>query len=96
MLANRHSLLDEVVEILRDGGSKTVGLQDTEDLASGNVPDLPNTLGITELTTNLRGGHTLVSELADLLADLVVGDLQPRRSPAAVRDGGSGDTFSME
>ena len=36
-----------------------------------------------------------MGELADLLTDLVIGDLQPRGSAAAVGDGGSGDTFSV-
>lgn len=77
VLADRDSLLDQVVQVLRDLGGKAVGLQDTENLVTGDVLDLSNTLGVTEDDTDLGGGHTLLGELEDGLADILRGGLQP-------------------
>lgn len=49
--------------------------------------DLGNTVGVTENDTNLRGSSTLTGELADLLNDLLGGNLQPGGSGARVREG---------
>lgn len=49
--------------------------------------DLGNTVGVTEDDTNLRGSSTLTGELADLLDDLLGGNLQPGGSGARVGEG---------
>lgn len=67
MLSDGDGLLDEGVEVLREGRSKTVHLQDTENLVASDVADLGNTVGVTEDDTDLRGGHTLTGELEDAL-----------------------------
>jgi len=69
VLADGDGLLDEVVEVLRETGSKTRSLEDAEDLGTSDGLDLSNTLGITENDTDLRSGHTLTSELDDVLLD---------------------------
>src|SRR5690554_4172568 len=60
VLADGDGLLDQVVEVLGDLGGKAVGLQDTEDLVTGDALDLGNSLGVTEDDTDLGGGHTLL------------------------------------
>lgn len=46
------------------------------------------TVRVTENDTNLRGGGALPGELADLVGDLLRGDLEPRRRSAGVGDRG--------
>jgi hypothetical protein len=94
VLADRDSLLDELVQVLGDLRGKTVGLQDTEDLVTSNTLDLGNTMGVTENDTNLRGGQTLLSKLEDLLADFLGSGLDPGRRSTAVREGTARDTLS--
>lgn len=65
VLADRNSLLDQVVEILRNLGGETLLLQDTEDLLTSDGLDLTNTMSITENDTNLRGRQTLTREIDD-------------------------------
>ncbi|RUP22257.1 hypothetical protein BC936DRAFT_139101 [Jimgerdemannia flammicorona] len=55
----------------------TVGLQDTEDLVTSDALDLGDAVRITQDNTNLGGGHALLGELEDLLADLLWGGLEP-------------------
>ncbi|KAK8484089.1 hypothetical protein V6N13_104926 [Hibiscus sabdariffa] len=43
MLADGNGLLDEVIQILRNFRGKTVGLEDTQDLATSNTLNLSNT-----------------------------------------------------
>jgi hypothetical protein len=72
----------------------TVGLQDAENLATGNELDLTNTVGITEDDADLRGGETLLGELADQIGDLGGGGLQPRGRGALEGLGGARDTLT--
>lgn len=95
VLANRNGLLDKVVKVLRDLRSKTLRLEDTEDLVTGNETNLSDTLRVTELNTDLRRGHTLTGELDNLLNDLLGGGLEPRGGSAAVRQSRGGDTLSL-
>ena len=67
---------------------RTVGLQDTEDLVTGDEADLGDTVRVTEGNTDLGGGETLASQLGDVIADILGGGLEPRRRSAAVREGG--------
>ena len=39
VLPDAHSLLDQVVQILRDLSSQTLGLQDTQDLVTSHKPE---------------------------------------------------------
>src|SRR5690242_11176796 len=64
MLADVHSLLNELVKILGELGSESVGLEDTDDFVSSNVLDLGNSVGVTEDDSDLGGGKTLLGELA--------------------------------
>jgi len=77
VLTDGDSLLDKVVQVLRDRRGELLGLEDTEDLGSGDVSDLRDTEGVTEGDTDLRRGQTLLGELADVLGDLLRAHLQP-------------------
>ena len=55
---------------------------------TGHNLDLGNAVRVTENDTDLRGGHALLGELADLVDDLLRGGLEPRRDGARVGDGG--------
>jgi len=87
VLADSNSLLDEVVKILRDARGKTVETKDAKNLGASDCLDLTDTLTVTKDNTDLAGGETLASELADALRDLSRGDLQPGRSSATVGNG---------
>ena len=67
---------------------RTLGLEDTQDLVTGDEADLGDAVRVTEGDTDLGGGQALASELGDLLDDLFGGSLEPRRGSAAVREGG--------
>ena len=59
-------------------GPRTVRLQDTEDLVTGDETDLGDTVRVTEGNTNLRGGETLTSKFNDVLDSIFRGvGLQP-------------------
>jgi hypothetical protein len=94
MLADGHSLLDQVVQIFRDFGGETTGLEDTEDLVASNTLDLRDAMRITEDDTNLSGGKTLLGVLADHINNFFGGSLDPRRRSAAIREGTARDTFT--
>lgn len=94
MLAHVDSLLDELVKVLRDLGTKTVGLEDTDNFATGDGTDLTNSLAVTENNTDLRRRQSLTSKLADVIIDLLSRSLEPRGGSALVRDAPSGDTLS--
>ncbi len=94
MLSDLDGLLDKHVKILGDLGGKSVGLQETNDLLSGDRLDLGDSIGITKNDTNLGRGQTLLCKLANLFFDIRGGDLQPRRRSALVRAGTLRDTLS--
>ena len=71
----------------RTEGRRTLGLQDTEDLVTGDEADLGDTVGVTELDTDLGGRQTLAGELDDLVGDILGGGLEPRRRSADVGKG---------
>lgn len=52
-------------------------------------------MAVTEDDTNLRGGSTLLGELADLVNDLLGGGLEPRRRVARVGDRGGRNALSL-
>lgn len=67
MLSDRDSLLDEGVKVLRERGSETVHLEDTEDLVTSDAANLSDTVGVTKDNADLRWGHALSCELEDVL-----------------------------
>jgi hypothetical protein len=94
VLADVDGLLDKAVEVLRDLGGKTVGLEDAENLVSGDVADLTDSVGVTEDDTDLRGGKTLLGELANVLVGLGGGGLQPAGGSALVGQSGGRKTLT--
>ena len=96
MLANNDGLLDEMIHILGDRGSQAVGLEDANQLGACDALEATNSVRVTEDNTDLRRGQALLSELADLLADLLARFLQPRRSAAAVGEGRSRNALSLK
>jgi hypothetical protein len=94
MLTHGNSFLDKHVQILGDLGSKSVSLEDTHDLLSGDGVDLCNAMGVTEDDTDLTGGETLLGKLADVLLNVGGGDLAPTGWGAFVGLGTLRDTLS--
>ena len=72
----------------------TIGLEDAEDLVSGDVLDLSDTVRVTQDDANLRGGKTLLGEARDVVADLLSADLQPRWRSALVWNRRLGNTLA--
>lgn len=64
-------------------------------LVTSDKSHLADTLRVSELDTNLAGGHTLTSQLEDLVADLLGRGLEPRRRGALVWKGTRGDTLAF-
>ena len=56
MLSNVNSLLDQVVEILWQGGSDSIDLEDSKNLRSGDSFNLRNTVLISKENTDLGWG----------------------------------------
>jgi hypothetical protein len=56
---------------------RTMGLQDTEDLVTGDEAHLGDTVRVTEGNTDLRGCQTLTGELDDVLNDILRSGLEP-------------------
>ena len=77
------------------GASRTVLLQDTQDLAAGDVRHLSNAVRVPKDYANLRRGQTLPGELAHVLGDLTRVDLQPRRRRPPVRQSRLRDTLPV-
>ena len=86
MLADADRLLDEVVYVLWNIGGKTLGLEDPQDLVPGDESHLGDTMAVPENDSDLGRGKALLSQLEDLLLDVVGGELQPVRDGAAVRE----------
>ena len=55
--------------------SRTIGLQDTENLVTRHEANLGNTMAIPKSNTNLGGGKTLASKLGDVVNDIIRGRL---------------------
>ena len=76
-------------------GRHTSGLEDTENLVTGDVLDLGDTVGVAEDDTDLRWGQTLLGQTADHFLHFLRGGLEPRGGRATVRDGGTSHTLSI-
>ena len=94
MLPDLDGLLDEHVKVLWNIGGQAVGLEDAEDLLTGDGGDLGDSTVVTEGDADLGRGHSLLGEPADLLLNISGGDLLPRRRGALVRLGTLGDALS--
>lgn len=75
VLADRHSLFDQKVEILGELRGKTVGLQNSENFVTSHIRHLTDPVSVTKQNTDLRGGETLLGEFADMFVDLLGGEL---------------------
>lgn len=95
VLAHLNGFLDQVVEIFGDLRSKTLRLEDTQNLVTSDEADLRNTVAVTELDTDLGGGNTLTSQFDDLFANLFRRRLEPRRRSAAVWQSRRADALSL-
>lgn len=86
---------DKVVQVLGNLRSKTLALENTQDLVTSDRAHLGHTVAVTELSTDLRRSNTLTSELNDLLDDLLWRSLEPGRRVAAVRESRLADTLTV-
>lgn len=73
---------------------RTVGLQDSENLVTGDEPDLGDTVRVTEDDTDLGRRETALRELEDLVRNVLGRCLGPRRLGATVRQRRAADTLS--
>ncbi len=85
MLADRDSLLDQLVQVFWDFRGKTAGLEDSQNLVSGDESNLGDTVRVTEDDTDLGWAQTLFGELADGFANFLWASLQPAWWSSAVR-----------
>lgn len=95
VLSDRDSLLDQEVQVFWDLWSQTVGLQDSQDLVTGDNLSLGNTVSISQDNTNLRRSQTLSGVLDNLLNNLVRGQLEPSWSVSRVWNSGGRNTFTL-
>ena len=86
VLPHRLGLLHEEVQNLRDGRSEALLLEDTQDLVASDHLYLWHTEAVPQRDTNGRGRHTLLRQLANLLAEIFRLQLDPARGPALVRE----------
>lgn len=70
----------------RQNPGPTVGLQDPQDLVSGDEPDLGDPVRVPEDDSDLGRTETSSGELEDLVRDLLGGGLGPRRLGSSVRE----------
>ena len=71
VLSDVKGLLDEVVEVLRDFGSKTFLSEHSLDFLSSQESDLRYRVVVSEDDTDLALGVTLLSEFKDELFDIL-------------------------
>jgi hypothetical protein len=95
VLSDRDSLLNQEVQILWNLWSQTVGLQDTQDLVTGDNLSLGNTVSISQQNTNLGWGQTFSGVLDDLLNNSLRRELEPSWSVSGVWKSGRRNTFTL-
>lgn len=95
VLSHGNSLLDQEVQVLWNLRSQTVGLEDSQDLVTGDDLSLGNTVSVSQDNTNLRRSQTLSGVLDDLLNNLVRRQLEPGRSVSRVWNGRRADTLTL-
>merc|ERR1712061_826185 len=94
MLADGDGLLDQVVDIFRQVGGKSLRLEDPENLVSGDEANLCDTMGIPEDNTDLGRSQTFLCQFEDLFVDLFTGQFQPVGNSPAVWQSRLGNTLS--
>ena len=94
VLPHRHGLLHEEVQILRDGRSEALLLEDTQDLVASDHLYLWHTEAVPQRDADGRGRHTLLRQLANLLAEVFRLQLDPARGPALVWEGRRGHALA--
>ena len=94
MLPDGHSLLDEVVEILRQSGGEAVDLQDAQDLGACHCLDLTDSVRVTQHHSDLSWAQTLLREFADGIAQFAWGGLEPRWGSTLVWNSTAANTLS--
>merc|ERR1719440_1870546 len=77
MLANRHRLLDKVVQILWDLRRKALCLENAKDLAACHVLHLRDTKRITQSHTDLGRGEALLCQFPDVVAPSGISAARP-------------------
>lgn len=66
---------------------RTLRLEDTEDLVTGDETNLGDTMRVAEGDTDLGGGQAFAGEFDDVFNDILRGGFKPRRGCPAVREG---------
>lgn len=69
MLSHRDCLLNEHVEVLWEGWSGSLLLEDSQDLLASDESDLRDTVLISQSDTDLRRGHSFLGVLYDQFSD---------------------------
>jgi len=71
VLSDVDGLLNQVVKVFWEFWGETLGLQDSEDLVTGERFDVGNTLSITKSDTDFRWRETLSCQFVDLVLDII-------------------------
>lgn len=71
MFTNRDGFLDKHVKVFGKLWSQTFRLENTQNLASGDILDLSDSLGVTKMNANLRRNQTFFGEFADLIRHFI-------------------------
>jgi hypothetical protein len=95
MLAHGNSLLDEMVEVLWNFRSHTLGLEDSENLRTGDALELWDAHRVSEGDADLGWSETLLSELHNMFDNILGLELEPRWRSALVRESRAGNTFTL-
>eukprot|EP00344_Euplotes_crassus_P002743 CAMPEP_0197003248 /NCGR_PEP_ID=MMETSP1380-20130617/7570_1 /TAXON_ID=5936 /ORGANISM="Euplotes crassus, Strain CT5" /LENGTH=128 /DNA_ID=CAMNT_0042421695 /DNA_START=36 /DNA_END=419 /DNA_ORIENTATION=- len=95
MLSHGDSLLDEVIQIFWNFWSKSVVLQNSQDLGTSDTLYLGNTVLISKEDTDLGWVESLLGKSDNLVAQVVDGNFQPAWWSSSIREASSGDTFSI-
>jgi len=77
VLADRHGLLDQHVQILGNLGGEASLLEDAKDLVASHRLDLCDAVAVPQDDTDLRGCKTFLSELGYVVLDLGGGEFEP-------------------
>lgn len=102
MLPDCHSLLDEVIEILRQVRGQTLGLQDPQDLVASDKTYLGHTMGVPQnhtykrWQTGLKLGHCMLLVNSLLYASVSLYDkIKVQQMTEAVAILGASSTVSI-
>ena len=91
VLTDADGLLDQVIDVLWEIWSQSLGLEDTEDLVTSDETDLGNSVTVSKDDTDLGRG---LRELEDLVLDILRGQLEPGGHSATVEECRLGNTLA--